>query len=56
MALFILITFIILAMGMTFQPYIDSYIDYRGQHHIILWYNNSEGQRKYINIIGNQER
>lgn len=54
MTLIILVTFIILALGMTFQPYIDSYIDYRGQHHIILWYSNLKGERKYLNIKGEQ--
>jgi hypothetical protein len=36
------------------DPYIDCFYDYRGEYHIILWYNDFEGQRKYINIIGNQ--
>jgi hypothetical protein len=52
MTLIILITFIVLALGITFQPYIDSYIDYRGKHHIILWYSNIKGERKYLNIKG----
>lgn len=54
MTLIILITFIVLALGITFQPYIDSYIDYRGNHHIILWYNDLKGERKYLNIKGEQ--
>jgi hypothetical protein len=52
MTLIILITFIVLVLGITFQPYIDSYIDYRGNHHIILWYNDLKGERKYLNIKG----
>ena len=52
MTILILLTFIILAIGVTFQPYIDSYIDYRGNHHIILWYNDLKGERKYLNIKG----
>ena len=54
MTILILLTFIILAIGITVQPYIDSYIDYRGNHHIILWYNNIKGERKFINIKGEQ--
>ena len=37
-----------------YDPYIDCFFDYRGKYHIILWYNDNEKQRKYINIVGNQ--
>ena len=47
---------IILVIIGIYDPYIDCFYDYRGKYHIILWYNDFEGQRKYINIIGNQER
>ena len=52
MTYIIALIFIILVLGITFQPYIDSYIDYRGQHHIILWYNDIKGERKFINLKG----
>ena len=54
MTVIIILILLILVIGITFQPYIDSYIDYRGQHHIILWYNNLKGERKYLNIKGEQ--
>ena len=44
---------IILVIIGIYDPYIDCFYDYRGKYHIILWYN-FKGQRKYINIIGNQ--
>jgi hypothetical protein len=47
---------IILVIIGIYDPYIDCFYDYRGKYHIILWYNDSKGQRKYINIIGNQDR
>jgi hypothetical protein len=50
------IILIILVIISIYDPYIDCFYDYRGKYHIILWYNDNEGQRKYINIIGNQER
>lgn len=50
----IIIILILLLIIYIFSPYIDFFIDYRGKYHIILWYNDFEGQRKYINIIGNQ--
>lgn len=37
------------------RPYLDIFEDYRGEHHIILWYNNFKGERKYINIRGSQQ-
>ena len=48
-----LIILVIVIIGI-YDPYIDCFYDYIGKYHIILWYNDSEGQRKYINIIGNQ--
>ena len=37
-----------------FLPYIDSYTDYRGKKHIVIWYTFN-GERKFINLIGSQE-
>ena len=37
-----------------YDYYIDFFFDYKGKYHIILWYNDNEKQRKYINIVGNQ--
>lgn len=37
------------------HPWIDKYIDYRGDKHTVLWYTNYKGERKYINIIGSQD-
>ena len=37
------------------HPWIDKYTDYRGEKHIVFWYSNFKGERKYINIIGGQE-
>ena len=34
-------------------PYIDYYIDYRGQKHLTIWYSLN-GKRKFINLIGSQ--
>ena len=50
---FIIIIIVLLLIKYIYDPYIDCFCDYRGEYHIILWYN-FEGQRKYINIIGNQ--
>jgi len=53
-----MIELIIIILGLLliiniYNPYIDCFYDYRGEYHIILWYNY-KGERKYINIIGNQ--
>ena len=52
----IILTILVIVIIGIYDPYIDCFCDYRGKYHIILWYNDNEGQRKYINIIGNQER
>lgn len=49
----LIFTIIALIINMVFEPFIDSFDDYRGEHHIILWYNH-KGKRKFINLIGNQ--
>jgi len=36
------------------HPWIDSFTDYKGDKHTILWYSNFKGERKFINIIGEQ--
>lgn len=36
------------------HPWIDTYTDYRGEEHTVLWYTNYKGERKYINIKGSQ--
>lgn len=36
-----------------FEPYLDIFEDYRGDPHIILWYNGKT-ERKYINLLGSQ--
>ena len=37
------------------HPWIDSYTDYIGEKHTVLWYTNFKGERKFINLIGDQE-
>lgn len=37
-----------------YDPFIDIFEDYRGEKHIMLWYNK-KGKRKFINIIGSQQ-
>lgn len=32
----------------------DIFYDYRNQFHIVLWYT-FKGQRKFINIVGDQQ-
>jgi hypothetical protein len=49
----IVILVLILLIKNIYDPYIDYFYDYRGEYHIILWYN-SNGERKYVNIIGDQ--
>ena len=36
-------------------PWIDIFTDYRGIQHIIFWYTNFKGERKFINLLGSQE-
>jgi len=50
----ILTLLILLILFFYFQPWVDNYVDYRGQKHIILWYSFN-GKRCFINIVGNQE-
>lgn len=50
--LFILLILIVLLYT---HPWIDKYTDYRGQKHLVLWFTNHKGDRKFINIIGSQE-
>ena len=49
----LIITIIILILFIIFDPFIDIFKDYKGEYHIILWYNH-KGKRKSINLIGNQ--
>ena len=35
-------------------PRIDSYTDYRGIKHLVLWYTNLKGERDFINLIGDR--
>jgi len=38
-------------MIVIYEPYIDVFkVD--GKYHIILWYTNLDGERKFINILG----
>ena len=37
------------------HPWIDSYTDYIGGKHTVLWYTNFKGERKFINLIGDQK-
>ena len=35
-----------------YNPWIDIYKDYRGEKHIVLWYNDLKGERKFIDLLG----
>ena len=37
------------------HPWIDSFKDFRGTKHILLWYTNFKGERKYVDLTGDQE-
>lgn len=37
------------------HPWIDSFVDYRGNKHVVLWYTDFKGNRTFINLIGDQE-
>jgi len=37
------------------HPWIDIFKDFRGEQHIILWYTNYKGERKFINLTGDQQ-
>lgn len=54
MILFIILCILWVIITYT-HPWIDSYIDFRGQKHVVFWFTNHKGERKYINIIGSQE-
>ena len=42
---------LVFLMTVSFEPYID-YYKANGRYHIILWYSDLDGQRKYFNILG----
>lgn len=51
----ILILLIILCIILVYTcPWIDSYTDYRGIKHLVLWYTNLKGERDFINLIGDR--
>lgn len=50
----IVLLLIILVIGYT-HPWVDIYKDYRGVQHVTLWYSNYKGERKFINLIGDQK-
>lgn len=54
MTLFLIIILIMFVL-LYIHPWIDNYTDFRGQRHIVLWFTNHKGERKYTNIIGSQE-
>lgn len=54
MILFIIIMILYAIIGYI-HPWIDNFSDYRGEKHIILWYTNFKGERKFINITGSQQ-
>ena len=37
------------------HPWIDVFKDFRGVKHIVLWYTNYKGERKFINLTGDQQ-
>ena len=46
--IFMILAFLVLV---SFEPYIDYYkVD--GKYHIILWYTDLDGERKFFNILG----
>jgi len=55
MNLLIFIIFIICMVVAIMRPWIDSYTDYRGIKHVVLWYSNFKDERKFINLVGSQE-
>lgn len=47
---------ILIGLGLVYLWYsLDIFVDYRGKFHIIIWYTNSKGVRKFINLLGSQE-
>ena len=54
MIFWILFILVIIIIYKNYHPFIDIFDDYRGEHHIILWYDDNKKERKYINILGSQ--
>jgi len=50
----ILFIFILLIIFVYTNPWIDKYTDYRNEKHLVFWYTNYKGERKFINIVGSQ--
>jgi len=52
--IYLFIIIILLAICyVIFEPYLDIFEDYKGDFHIILWYNGKT-ERNYINLLGSQ--
>jgi len=49
----VILLLVLILIKNIYNPYLDCFYDYRGEYHIILWYDWGK-ERKYINIIGNQ--
>lgn len=49
----LLLLILIFILYLIYDPFIDIFTDFRGEYHIILWYNY-KGERRFINIIGEQ--
>jgi hypothetical protein len=46
---------IILAIFLVYtRPWLDTFTDYRGIKRKILWFNNFKGERKFIDLGGDQ--
>ena len=54
MIIFIIILIILYTIIVYLHPWIDSYTDYRNIKHVVLWYTNFRGERKYYDLIGSQ--
>lgn len=52
MILLILILYVIISYT---HPWIDIFKDFRGVKHTVLWYTNYKGERKFINLTGDQQ-
>ena len=50
----LILTIILVILYLIFKPFIDIFDDYRGEHHIIIWYDRLDKKRGFINIIGGQ--
>ena len=50
----IILVIILIIIYKLYNPFIDIFEDYRGEKHIILWYNG-KNKREYINIVGSQQ-